>query len=437
MIAPPGDAAPVAVVAQERPDAGADALSGLSANQLFDLADQAKAAGRFDDALELYAALARDPDPDARAEARFRRGLLLADLRRYADAAVTFRALLDEKPDAARVRLELARVLALVGDDAGARRAIRQAQAAGLPPDVAVTVDQFARALRTTRPFGGGIQVALSPDSNINRATQARTLDTVVAPLTLSRDARARSGIGVRLSGYGHARLPVGTGVAVLARASALGNLYRSADFNDVSGSALIGVEWLRGRDRWSPSIGLTRRWYGGRPYAQTHSAAVDWLHPLGRRAQLVVHGGAAASRYDDNRLQDGGLFDVAVGVERALSARSGVGATLTAYRQTARDPGYATVAGGLTVNGWREVGRTTLLLSAGANRLEGDERLALFPDRRREWLLNGSVSATLRRLTVAGFAPTLRLAAERNWSSLELYRYRRLVGDVGITRAF
>ena len=428
---------PPGVLVQAEPAPSPTAASGLSAGQIFALADQAKDNGRPEDALTFYAALAGDPDREVRAEARFRRGMLLAETRRYADAAVAFRALLDEKPDATRVRLELARVLALMGDDAGARRAVRQAQATGLPEDVAATVDQFARALRSARPFGGSVQVALAPDSNINRATQARTLNTVIAPLTLSRDARARSGLGVKLAGQGYARLPVTTNLSVLPRASALGSFYRDGEFNDVSASALVGLEWRRGRDRWSPSVGFTRRWYAGDAYARTRSATLDWLHPLGRQAQLVVHGGAAKSDYLRNDLQDGGLFDVAVGYERAASARSGYGVALSGYRQTARDPGYATVSGGIALSAWQDIGRTTFLVTTGASRLEGDKRLFLFPERRREWLLTSSVSATLRQLAVRGFAPTLRLAIERNTSSVGLYAFRRVAGDIGLARSF
>lgn len=411
--------------------------TGLSSAQLFALADRAKADARYNDALALYAALANDPDDEVRAEARFRRGMLLAQMRHYAEAAVAFRSVLDEKPNAARVRLELARVLALIGDEAGARRAVREAQAIGLPEDVAATVDQFARALRSQRPFGGSMQIALAPDSNINRATQARTLDTVIAPLTLSRDARAQSGLGVRVSAQGYGRLPLTANLSVLPRASAVGNIYRNGAFDDVSASALVGLEWRHGGDRWSPSIGLTRRWYGGAPYARTSSATIDWLHPLGRQAQLVVHGGAASNVYVRNTLQDGGLFDVAVGYERAVKARAGIGLTLSGYRQTARDPGYATASGGVTLAAWQDFGRTTVLVNTGLSRLEGDRRLFLFPQRRRETLLTSSVSATLRRFTWHEFAPTVRLSLERNSSTVGLYQYRRISGDIGIVKAF
>ena len=207
--------------------------------------------------------------------------------------------------------------------------------------------------------------------------------------------------------------------------------------FNDVSASALVGLEWRRGRDRWSPSVGFTQRWYGGDAYARTLSPTLDWLHPLRRQAQLVVHGGAAKSDYIHNDLQDGALFDVAVGYERAASARSGYGLTLFGYRQTARDPGYATVSGGVALSAWQDIGRTTFLVTTGVSRLEGDERLFLFPERRREWSVNSSVSATLRQWVVRGFAPTLRLAVERNTSSVGLYTFRRIAGEIGLARAF
>ncbi|KAK0350275.1 hypothetical protein LTR94_029687, partial [Friedmanniomyces endolithicus] len=109
-----------------------------------------------------------------------------------------FRALLDEKPEVLAARLELARMLAAIGREQEARRELRQAQASGVPDEAAAMVDRFARALRSQKRLGGVFEIAVAPDSNINRATEARILDTVIAPLTLSDDARARSGAGLR-----------------------------------------------------------------------------------------------------------------------------------------------------------------------------------------------------------------------------------------------
>ena len=62
----------------------------LSAADLFVLADRARAAGRLDDASAIYNALTRDANADVRAEARFRKGMMLADARQFAEAATGF-----------------------------------------------------------------------------------------------------------------------------------------------------------------------------------------------------------------------------------------------------------------------------------------------------------------------------------------------------------
>ena len=209
------------------------------------------------------------------------------------------------------------------------------------------------------------------------------------------------------------------------------------SEFKDVSGSALLGVEWRIGKDRLSPSVGQTWRWYGNAPYARTATMAIDWLHPMGRLGQLLVHGGASRADYRRNDLQDGALYDLSVGIERAVTERSGFGLTLTGYRQTARDPGYAIVSAGASTVAWQDLGRVTLIATAGVHRLEGDARLFLFAQRRREWLLRATGAASFRQVTVSGFAPVARLVLERNQSTVELYDYRRIAVEFGISRAF
>ncbi|EIZ78642.1 hypothetical protein WSK_2690 [Novosphingobium sp. Rr 2-17] len=409
----------------------------LSAIEVFTVAERAQSAGHYEEAIRLYDALTQDRNADVRAEARFRKGMLLASLKRYRKAATAFRELLDETPDAAPVRLELAQVLALMGDEGGARRELRQVQATGLPEQVARAVGQFDTALRSHKRAGLRLEFALAPDTNINRATEVRTLDTVIAPLTLSRDARAQSGLGVHLSADGYLKVPIGAGISVVPRINSLATLYGKSEFDDITVTALVGLEVQRQHDRFSPSIGHGWRWYGKRSYMHTDVATLDWIHVLGQTAQLSGSVSAATTDYQLNNLQDGALYSVSVGVERALSARSGVSVALNAVRQTARDPGYATASGGVRLLGWREAGRTTLFASATLQRTEGDAALALFGKRRREWFASVRAGATLRALTVHGFAPYVRVGYERNASSVDLYDYRRFTSEFGITSAF
>jgi hypothetical protein len=429
--------AALACMAATGPAVAQTTVSGLSAVQLFEIAARAEAAQDAPTAETIYQALARDPDIEVRSEARFRHALLLTREKRPREAAVLLRAILDEKPDAQAVRLELAALLATLGDERAAYRELRQARAGGLPPDVVQMVDQFAGALRARKPYGASMELAFAPDSNINRATKADTLDTVIAPLQLSEDAQEQSGLGVRASGQVFVRPAIGKDLRFTARLSGVTNAYDQSAFNDALVSTQAGLEWTRGASRWSPSLGYSHRWYGGASYATTETAALNWRRQIGDRAQLEADLAAARARYEMNDLQDGEIYDASVSYERAFDERSGGSVSLSAQRQTARDPGYATLAGGLGVVYWREAFGATVYGTANVRLLESDARLGLFLDKRKETFWRLGAGATIRKLQFKGFSPIVRVSYERNTSTVGIYDYGRTAFDIGIARSF
>ena len=145
-------------------------VSGVNAEQLFVMAGQLEGGERESDAERIYVALEGDNRPEIRNEARFRHAQLLQGRHELDKAASLYRAILAEQPGAQRVRIELAAVLAQAGDLSGAEHELSAMQAGGLPPDIARLVDQYAAALRSSRPFGASFEFALAPSNNINRA---------------------------------------------------------------------------------------------------------------------------------------------------------------------------------------------------------------------------------------------------------------------------
>jgi tetratricopeptide (TPR) repeat protein len=410
----------------------------LSAAQVFELAGQARARGDFATAETAYRALQSDPDPELRVEARFRLGLMLADdLKRYTDAAIEFRRILDDKPAAARVRLELARVLALSGNMSAAGRELRAAEAAGLPPEVQQMVRFYTNALVARKPFGGSLEVALAPDSNINRATRSDTLGTVIGDFTLDKDAKAKSGLGLDVRGQGYWREGLQPGVDLLVRASAGGSLYRDRDFNDISAGLQIGPQYASGSDRITLAAGPTWRWYGRKLYTLAYGGNVSFQHPTGKRSQLRIDGGIAHQTNKRNPLQTADDFSLSASLDRAFTARLGGGVSAYGFREASRDPGYSTASGGASVYAFRELGRTTLVGTLGYSHLEADARLFLYPRRRIEDRYSASLAATLRALHVGSFAPLVRLKWERNRSSIEIYDYKRIAAEFGVTSVF
>lgn len=410
----------------------------MSAAQLFAYAYAARDRGDYATAERAFRALSHDPEIELRVEARYRLGMMLADrMGKYREAAVEFRAILDEKPNAAGVRLELARMMAQLGNLAAARRELRAAEAAGLPPEVSQLVRFYANALDAYKPVGGSLEAAIAPSNNINRATPSNTLGTVIGDFVLDEDARAKSGIGLSLRGQGYARMPLSTSADLLARVSGNADIYRASDFNDLAFSVEVGPQFRSGADRLSVSPMAGWRWYGMEPYSFSYGITGNWLHPAGKRGQLRVD---ASFLHEDNRrndLQDADSYSLAVALDRAFSARFGGGLQLLGVREVARDPGYSTVRGGANIYLFREMGRTTAVLNLGYSRLEADERLFLYPERRKDDRFTASLAATFRSLKVGTFAPLARVRYETNRSNIEIYQFNRISAEVGITAAF
>lgn len=416
---------------------GAGQTVTLSAEQLFELADKAIEARDYATAETAWRALSADPAVEVRSEARFRLAMHHVRQGRLPDAAVLLRSILDEQPRAQRVRLELARVLDFLGDEGGARRALREAQAGGLPPDIARMVDRYSAALRAQKSLGASIDMAIAPDSNINRSTRSDTLGTVLGDFVLDEEARQRSGIGAALRAQAYVRLRLNESTNLFGRVSGSADLYRASQFNDIVLAPSFGPEFRSGADRISVEAGGIWRWYGGRPYSRGATIAVNYSHPMGRKAQLRVSARLAKVDNRLNPLLDGRTWSASLGYERALSNRAGIGITLGADRQATRSPGYATWSGQALLFGYRKIGPVSLVATLAYGLLEADERIALFPERRSDRIYRGSLAATFRNLRIGNFAPFLRTTLERNRSNTEIYDYRKLRTEIGISRAF
>jgi hypothetical protein len=410
----------------------------MSPTELFAFADRARDAGDFKAADTAYRALAANPDLELRTEARFRLALMLADKEgKYREAAVLLRDILDEKPNAARVRLELARMQAQLGDLGAARRELRAAEATGLPPQVERMVRFYSAALTSRRPYGASFEIALAPDSNINRATRSETLGTIIGDFDLSQDARAQSGLGLSTQGQMWGRVDLSKHSDILARLSGSGNFYRKSEFDDDAVSLEVGPELSLGRDRLSLSSVVSWRWFGQKPYTFSWGGNGTLLHALGKRGQLRIDGSLVRSNDKVNDLRDATRYALAAGVDRAFGARFGGGIRLSGQREDARDPGYSTLSGGVSGYLFRELGKTTVVINGGYSHLEADKRLFLYPKRRIDDRVTAGISGTFRSLKVHGFAPIVKVEYERNFSTVELYDYRRIAADIGITAAF
>lgn len=411
-------------------------VTGVKAAQLFEAAIRFEAAGKADRAIAILIALERDADADIRAEARFRLGNLYERIGRPDAAIAAYRRVLDERPAASRVRLELARLLAAQGAERAALAELRRAGSAGLPEDVARVVDAFSTALRSRRRLGATLEIAIAPDSNINRATRVRSIDTVIAPFTLSDDARGRSGVGASIAAQGFVRGRIG-GTAALARASLRADLYAAHRFDDVALSIVAGPEFQTRSTRVRPAPIVQRRWFGGRRYSDAAGATVNVLAILSPASQLEIEGTVTANRYAAIRAQNGVSVDAALAYDRALSPKTSARVTMRASRQGAEDRALATRTAAFGALVAYNLGPATMFAQADVTRIVADRRQLLFPTKRADWRSDLTVGAVAQRWRIADLAPLVRVIHTRSRSTVELYDFRRTRVEIGFSREF
>jgi hypothetical protein len=408
----------------------------LAAPQVFALAEAYRREGRVEDAEALLDALTRDREPEIRAEARFRLGRSRMARGDYGGAVDAFAALLAEKPNAQPARLALAQALLFDGKTGAAARQLRRAQAGGLPEDVQRLVDRFSDVLRRSRPYGVNVEVGIAPDSNINQATDSRTLDIGGLPLVLDESGRATSGVGLTASADAFATLPLGSGLSWISRVAGIGSFYGREQFNDIVVSASSGPEFALGRTVVRPAATYSWRQFGGRRYSYGFGGSLQVLAPVGKASQV---GGSISISDQRYRIpeQDGVQLSATVSYEAALSPRLYGRVEAMVQRVNAEADPYASTSFGGSVSLSRDISAATIYAQAGYLRIEGDAPFALFGKARADDRVDLSVGAAWKRLSIAGLTPVVRLRQTFNSSPLDLYRFERTRIEVVLAERF
>jgi hypothetical protein len=408
----------------------------LSGHELLVLAERAEKADRLLIAERVYEALSHDKDQDVRAEALWRHGRMLSRVGRKTEAALKLRRLLDERADAHIARLELAAILTHLGDEQAARRELRAVRTGKLPPYVASLVDRWSQALRASKPVGLSVEVAIAPDTNINRATTSDALGTVLGDFQIDPNS-ANSGVGLATQVSAYRRVELSPSLRVLARVTTLSNLYREKQFNLVAAEVVAGPEFSVGSTQVSLEAGASGTWYGGSPFLRQGRLTATGRRPFGARTAGTARASISRVTNLPNALQDGRSMSMSLSAERALSRRNGMFVHGSVERFHAIEPAYATFAWKAGLHGWHDLGRLTVLAGIEFGKLAADERLFLLPERRRDTYSKLSLGVTIRSLTFASIAPFVRLSREANRSNIAFYDYRRTRTELGFSRAF
>ncbi len=409
----------------------------------------------------LLAAIGWGPRPaygqDATGQ-RFRAGMeALAAARATADreardgkldeAIAAFRAILVDRPELVRVRLELALAFFLKEEDTLARRHFEQVLAGRPPPPVVANIVRFLRTMRARRRWTAHFGAAIAPDSNLNTASGTRTifLDAFGQrlPFTLDDPATPESGLGVSLWGGGEYQYPLSQNLRLRSGANANIRQYKGGDFDRHFLAAHIGPRRLiDARTEASLLATVDRQWTAGAPETDRFGLRLEGEHRLTPRLALFARASAARRNCRDCDWIDGPVGDVMLGASWAalpilrLSGDAGYNwarANQEHWRNRGPRAGLgATLALplGFTVGLRASLQRTGYQGSGFAHNTIDREP-------REDETQTLSLSVHNRAVTLAGFSPRVSLVREERDTNAQALDYRRNRAELSFVRQF
>ncbi len=407
----------------------------LSSSQMLAFAEKLVSDGKYEEARPIVAALAAAPEMQV--PYNFFDGMIALETGDAKTATKRFRAILKDHPGQTRVRLELARALMMQGKFRGADYHLKLAQNdENLPEDVARMIGNARSVIRSNRRFRFGFDFGFAPDSNINSATAADTVDVNFGPnripLELSEDAKARSGVGATASAYAGIRIPAADNMNIVVDLDADAVKYEKSDFDDYSVQLAAGPELTLGEKTRVrvQGVGLYR-WYGGDIATRQFGSKVTLQHSLGESRRIAVQVDGRRTESEINSGYNGWQVGANASYEQVVAKSAIVSASILVRRDFLDEGAYASKTAGVNagIGGELPMG-INAGISGGVLYSKYDEAQPFFaevPDERREdWRLYGRAHAGLRSVRIAGFSPSVEYNFLKVASNYDFYRSTR-----------
>ena len=374
------------------------------------------------------------------------------------EAVAAFRAMLVDRPELIRVRLELARAFFLKEEDSLARRHFEQVLAGNPPAGVALNVNRFLAQIRARKRWSLRLGMALAPDTNIGAGSDERIIYIDVGgqrlPFRRNEEELTTSGIGLSAWLGGEYQLPLGrpeTGPGASNwRLRAGGDVsrreYKESRFDQMTVAGHVGPRWLIG-GRSEASLLLTglHQWTGKALEDPSHydvGLRLEGRHRLTRRTTLTARISRFERRYDDEEERDGPVTDVSLDIFWVAAPTARIDAGLgwgrerpglerfRNERRSVRVGATLALPWGFTVGGSGTLRWTDW---------EGNW-LPYTPDAdtpRRDLTRTLRLFAHNRALTLEGFSPQVSVTQEQRASNAQLHDYERISGELRFVRLF
>ena len=358
------------------------------------------------------------------------------------EAIASLRAMLVDRPDLVRVRLELARAFFLKGENDLSRKHFEHVLAGSPPGPVAANVRRFLSEIRARRRWSLRAGFALAPDTNIGGTSAERIIYINNLPFRRDQAELTTSGIGVSVWGGWEYQHPLNERLRLRIGADASRREYADSRFDQMFVSGHAGPRWLVGANTEASVLASAhRRWSADVPDYDALGGRIEAGHRFTRRVTASARASWHDRRYRTRMFLDGPAMDASLSGAWVVTptvradAALGWGREQPERERWRNDSRWLRLGAsvilprGFTVGGSGELRRTEYEGNWFPFTASGEPR----EDRTR------SLRASVHNRVFAwkGFSPQLSLVHEVRTTNAQLYDYKRTGGELRFVRLF
>lgn len=382
---------------------------------------------------------------DGEMQARFYRAAALKRRGQHKEAVEAFRAMLGDRPEFARVRLELATSLYELKEDESARHHFDLVLAgSAADPDLERVVRGFTTAMDSRRRWEFSSYLSVAPSTNFNQGSEKKIVMINGLPFELAESSLKKGGIGFVSGFHGGYRHALSDVVDLVVNAGAHVRRYSEKDFNDTIGSVSVGPRYRFERGLFGVYGLAEQRWFGDEDYSRALGGLVSGSFNVTGRETLSGDLSCTRRVYDEHWR----------GVDLGYQDGYGCAGTLRLEHRIDTTSILKLIAGG----GVERTGRAHLDNDSWNGGVGLYKEVAwglsfygqvLFTDRqydgvfptmsepRRDKRLDLSVLAIKRDLELFGFAPSLQYTYTHSASNVEFYSFDAHGVGMTLTKKF
>ncbi len=356
----------------------------------------------------------------------------------YNKAADIFSAILYDQPNLARVRLELARVYFSSQKHRQAEEHFKYSLSDNLPDATNDNIISFLRRIDDAKLWRYRFDFSIAPNSNINTATDAETVNIFGLPFSLSDDANSKSGVGVKASASVEFRPTIKEGVRLQSNLNIQRTEYDGGNFDDTIVSGFIGPSIKLNNSTLNIGASGFRHWFGNDGFNRAVGATINYRTRFNSRLETSINLTAQNIKYDRSPEKDGTLISINTQTNYALDGAKSIGLIVGYNKNSAKVKYEENITYQLGASFSQKLQNAlSLYVSGYVNISNYDDIHPSFAIKRSDKLYSVNVELSKRDVFIFGMIPVIRYGYTNNNSNIALYNYSRHQAGFGLVKLF